>query len=473
MRSICVRFESREALVVRVKLPAAWLVFMKGVSAPRQVPPTAAQSCQNVAGMASPVTEYAVPLLVSQTLDELGFLWKFRLSPPQLATGAELQWVFRRAFGPRGGTLAAPLPTAVVPCASALGLAGRLCSRVPLPVLEAELGFAATRRLALLQLQVRGSNRLLAAALDHALQRARSLGLDVVPLKHAALWLAGRVREGERDARDVDLLVHPAGAPALWHSLQRDGYRPFDGETTGPHLPPLLSQSGACIELHDRLWGMNTSWAGGSLPEALVRAGWVRENSPHSRVLVPTRPFLIAHALVHGLVQHLTSPVDYAPVRVIADLIDLEASVAHADEVSRLAAGTLDGASVHAALELTERLARGAALQDLPAAPGKLLAHLVGASLDAPYRRALRARRLWELVQQRQLFPAAKRFFTSRAAFRGPGGSASVTVGGRVHEAWELAQGVFSHAQLRSRRATPTTTSTTPGKSSNVARRND
>lgn len=328
-----------------------------------------------------------------------------------------------------------------------MGLAGRLVSRTPVPQLEAELGMAAARRLVLLQLQVRGTNRVLSEALERTVVRARELKVDVVPLKHAALWLAGHVQEGERDARDVDVLVAAGGARALWLALQRDGYLPLAEDAGAVHLPPLLARSGACVEIHERIWGMRLDATGGA---SLAAVGLTREapSGPHLRL--PGRAFLIAHALVHGLAQHLTSPAAYAPVRVLADLSSVRATLADAEQVSALVASSLDAETVEAALVLVEALARGSTLEALPRPANDLLAHVVGASIDPGYRRALRARRLWELAQQGDLVGAAKRVLWSRTqASEVHGWAPPATFGERVREGWELARGLWSHTQFR------------------------
>jgi hypothetical protein len=122
----------------------------------------------------------------------------------------------------------------------------------------------------------------------------------------------------------------------------------------------------------------------------------------------PSRPVLLAHALVHGLLQHGWAPGAYPPFRMISDLIDLGLGGPDGDELleaalpwltarrDRGSGPGLDPGEARAARELCARLVEGR-LPD-PAAPpdsaGALLGHFLAGALNPAYRRSLGLRRL-------------------------------------------------------------------------------
>lgn len=385
-------------------------------------------------------------------LEGPSWLQKLGLAPPPLQASSALLWLLQNAFGPPSG----PSPgasldaAAVVRLARELGLAGRLCRQRPLPDLEKQLGLAATRELAFQQLQVRGFNRELAAALTRVREVAATLGVELVLLKHAALWTSHVVTEGQRDARDLDVLVSASDANALWRALCAEGFRPVGDAGPDYHLAPLVSASGACVELHHRVWGVEVAGEVAT-SRALIGAGLTVPSDEASHVHVPKPELLVAHALVHGLAQHLTSPSAYAPLRALGDLVALAAFELEADRIAGYIERELDLATVQAALAVSKALARGEPLLELDADATALLAHAVAASADRRYAMALRAHRLWELRERGELLDAAKRFFThtSSATAAASSAYAPATLGERAREAWDLTLGLIAHVQLR------------------------
>ena len=335
--------------------------------------------------------------------------------------------------------------------AAELGLSGRLCERTPPAQLEELLGLAAARRLAFQQLQLRAVNRALAGALSTVVEVAGQKGVEVVLLKHAALWASGAITEGQRDARDIDVLVSETDAETLWQGLCAEGYRSVGNAGPDYHLPALVSASGACVELHHRVWGVELAPDEPVTSATLVRAGLTAPSPTAAHVHVPVRDFLIAHALVHGLAQHLTSPSSYAPLRVIGDLFALGAFHRKPQDIARFLGNALDVETVQAALDVARALANGASLFSLESDAAALLSHIVAASSDRRYGMALRAHRLWELHERGELLRAGIRFLTSpaSAAIETPSPYAPATLGERAREGWELLLGVLAHAQLR------------------------
>ncbi len=405
-------------------------------------------------------------------MEGLGVLQNLAISTPPLAPAAEVTWLLRRAFGPIDGPAPKPEPTAVVGLARDLGLAGCLCRRLPMPQLQTELGLAGARELVFQHLQVRAANRILAATLETVIEVAGRESIQLVLLKHAALWRSGVVEEGQRDARDIDVLVSATDADVLWRKLREGGFLPCNVAGGDFHLTPLVSASGACVELHHHLWGVELDTDEPATVTSLVSAGVTRNTSGAHHVHIPDRNFLIAHALVHGFAQHLTSPADYAPLRVFSDLVSLQSSRASALEIHRYVKREFDVESVEAALQVGEALAAGSSLSELEPGASQLLSHALAASTDRRYGLALRAHRLLELGRRGELLQATKRFFGAPAATEGAVPYQQTTLGGRAREAWELALGLIACAQLRRRRARPATSSTAAGNSSRPARPN-
>jgi hypothetical protein len=329
------------------------------------------------------------------------------LAPPLLKWNAETRWALARAFGPVG--IAAPSAEAArcADVAGRLGLSARIAARVPAAVLRAELGSELARGLVFAHVQTLGTNRLLAEAAETIGRLASEQGLPLIWLKHAALWQAGKIRAGERDARDVDVLLDSGPGEALHASLRRNGFSQPGIDAPAFHLPPLRAASGAYVEIHSQLWGVRDGTAG-----AILARGRARLVRAETNISVPKDELLAAHALVHGLLQHLSSPADYAPLRVFADLIDLKAWELDPYQVENEIPGMLTPAEIKAAFRISELLSRGAPLPgELDETSGEraLLTHALQAALHRRYRVRLRLRRVVELTGEGGLTRAITR----------------------------------------------------------------
>jgi hypothetical protein len=317
---------------------------------------------------------------------------------------AATEWVLARAFAQREG----PAPLGLVPEEAArrarcLGLAARIAGRAGGDRLRRELGAAAAPLVA---------ERTAAAAqgilheelLREAAQAAAELRLPVALLKGAALALTGAAPAATRPAADVDLLVPPAGAAALQRTLLRRGWEDAGGRGYEQHLPPLRRPGRGILELHTSILGVRFAGRRRSVGHGeLARAGHLAAlDGLPGECAVPSRPVLVAHALVHGLAQHGLAPRAYAGALVMADLLDLEfvgePGNRLAAEIRPWIADSLSTVEQEAALELAGRLADGDA-DWLRAAGGgpparRLLDHVLAGALDARYARGLRLRAL-------------------------------------------------------------------------------
>jgi hypothetical protein len=287
-------------------------------------------------------------------------------------------------------------------------------------------------------------------------QAASQQGLTLIWLKHAALWFSGVVGEGLRDARDVDVLVASEQTPELQRTLLAMGYREASPRASEHHLPPLVSSSGACVEVHEQLWGVDLGSHADATADVLLELDLTRPSKGSPKVHVPQPSVLVAHALVHGLVQHFTSPAAYAPLRCLADLIDLQAWRFTPEVIVAFAPRHLSTEMVATAQRLSLAISQAEPLGDLDRPVAALLAHLVAASLDQHYRLALRALRLRELHQQGKLAEAALRFIGAHkpgAAQPTQGDAQAKNWSQRAREAWELSLGVcllaYSHLRRR------------------------
>jgi len=361
--------------------------------------------------------------------------------------------VLLRAFGPPGAAVTVlPDPAILFARAERLSLTARIASRAARsadprgdrPGLAEELGaegaapFRAARRAAAArdtQLEA------LAAAVAGV---AAEVGIPVALLKYAALRASGALSAAGRLASDVDLLVRRGDAPPLHAALLARGWRASGLPAWEHHLPALVHPGLGELEIHDRLPGLSPPGGRGSTGGAVGAAGyddlagagalepcsWPHRSTDASRaggaspatLRVPSRPVLLAHALVHGLVQHGWAPRSYPPWRGVSDWIDLGLGQADGDTLLAAASawigGSLAAEEERAARRLCTLLVAGRpeALTDwadradpadrpggaegvgpsdrdgaLAAALGR---HLLAGPLDATYRRSLRLDRL-------------------------------------------------------------------------------
>lgn len=296
-----------------------------------------------------------------------------------------------------------------------LDLDARITARLGSPRLEAELGPELARRAALRELAVVAAHRLLMRALEETLPIAEQLGVELVLLKHAALVVAGVVREGERDVRDVDVLAPPRQAEPFRQALLAAGYSDTGHGSQPHHLPAVSSPHGEVFEIHTSIPGLSIPPDG---PRSAARVAALRgarllerrEIGGHA-CWVPVRELLCAHALVHGFVQHAARPDDYPMMRMIADLVDLAPWQRGAEGeglIRELVVPAMTPAEVGAALDLARALARGS-IPEPGSAERSLLDHVVAAAFDENYRRSLALLRLDGLTRPAEVMHAVRR----------------------------------------------------------------
>lgn len=389
-------------------------------------------------------------------------MWSvFRVPPPKLQPSNELRWVLLRGFAPPATAVPYGIDAAtVVRLSLELDLAPRIATRHS-AILVQELGSESARELSVSRLQALAINRVLQALRYEVLNTARSLSCPIIWLKHAALSHAGLIDQGERFARDVDLLVPEPSASSLRRALSERGFR-SGADTPQYHLPPLHRASGEVIEIHTALWGVQLP---GDAPEReglsatrLISEGWVDSLADGS--FVPKHPILAAHAVVHGLVQHRTSPEGYPIMRVLSDLCSLSAQhEASIDQGLDLVAFAVGRELSQAARHLSTALSHGRDVFSLSAdSPERqLLSHLVASAIDPEYRRALRFERVLDLTNR----DAIKRALRSAISSSSSVGSSAERSGKlrdvssplirSVELALELARGAASFGELHVR----------------------
>lgn len=315
-----------------------------------------------------------------------------RFRPPALDPSPDLRWVVHRAFAKPETPVPPPRdPDAALEFALRLDLAARIGARNQSSILNAEIGPAAEELTRAFRFAVANALRH-EATLRQAANLASSRGIPVVILKGAALNLLGVSAPGARSFSDLDLLVPIDRILELRSALVGAGWilSPRSGaeHQEAPLSHPLLGM----IELHRfipgvRPHGTRRSYDAGSLLEAGLTVEVARFGGS---VLAPSRPVLIAHALVHGLHQHAYAAGSYPLFRFLADLQDLGASHADLREAGQLLRD-IDAGDLGAVHSLLAALESGTAL-DLPeGAPRSLLHHLAATALNSDYALSLKA----------------------------------------------------------------------------------
>jgi len=339
----------------------------------------------------------------------------FAAGARQLEPSVDLSWVLCRAFGPLGASVpVGGSPTEKFRLAKSLDLASRIATRHGMDQLEAELGRETCARWSLTYLATRAQNRRLSRAIVLVADTAAQLGIPLVFVKYAALSISGALTEGLRDAGDIDVLVPRKRALELQHSLEKAGFHSAGAREQNQHLPALRKDTGEVIEVHHSLWGLNAGTPTHSADfETLEHSGLLRRVGDFT---VPTVPAMAAHAIVHSLAQHITSPHRYPAFRMVADLVDLR-SIGPVDPAALplIASRTSNLRMTRAACGLASSMS-DARLDALGRDEAALLAHLVRASTDADYRRKLRWRRLLEFRNVDQLRRALVRAFLPSTA---------------------------------------------------------
>lgn len=365
----------------------------------------------------------------------------FRLAPRLAARPDELDWVLARAFGPLAESVPAP-PSGerAAELARSLELAGRIGGRTSSTALARELGAAAGRVLAFEHLRIAAINRELRDTVDRVRNVAEQQGIDVVWLKFAALDLGGYLAIGSREARDVDLLAAELHGVRLHAALEELGFRVASRHSAPHQLPPLLAPSGAAIEVHRSVWGLAL--------RAGAKSAQMADLTPQHTALglagtsiVPRPELLVAHALVHALVQHRSTPTSYAPFRVVADLVDLKAWEQPVSAIHEFISDELSAAEVACACTLARDLSRGTALDALAAPEAELLSGLVAASIDPAFQSILAVGRVAELLRDGELTRAIARTLFKESE------SGAERLREPLRRAWRLASGCARYAR--------------------------
>jgi hypothetical protein len=320
----------------------------------------------------------------------------FRVRPPAFEHSPELNWVLSRAFA----TISNPTTVdgfSALALSERLDVAARIAARHERDLAQ-ELGPDAARQLAFRRLETFAIERVLGRLSDEVKEVAAARGISLILIKHAALRRAGLVQAGTRFARDLDVLVPRAQAQELQSALVERGFR-GGPSATALHLPTLTRGPGEAVEIHVLLWGLAVAGmpaANGLTAEALISGGLTTSMS--DGVQVPVRKVLATHAVVHGLVQHRTSPDGYPPMRAIADLVDIGVSGSAAESACcELLWRSRHRALLCAALRLAQSLKEGPVCELAPQSDERqLLSHLLAASGNDSYRSALRFERIFE-----------------------------------------------------------------------------
>lgn len=370
------------------------------------------------------------------------------LAPPLTSYGAELAWVLQRAFGPAAHCATiAPNGGQAVELAERLGLGARLAARGS--GIEQEVGLSHARRLTFQQLQVSATARELEAAMARVAEVASERSIPLCWLKFAALRTSGVLIDGAREARDVDVLVPPSRIRELHTALVEAGLPALPGEANH-HLPPLRLSTGAIVELHAWVWGVElTSRADGASYEDLLAADALRALS--ANVNVPEPWLLAAHAMVHGLVQHRGTPQDYAPLRALCDVVDLRVWEMSLERIHASIRRHVSRGEVEDLAQLARALAAGVEPGRLDARAASLLSGLLAASLDTRYQRALILEHAVDLLRAGALGGALWRNLTASrpATAARHSGYSWARLARPLERAIELTHAVVAYARLR------------------------
>ena len=301
-----------------------------------------------------------------------------------------------RAFGPFERAWSEPLDLDEVwRLAGAFDLVPRIAGRLGPDVLRRETGEEAGERWLRTYRLTAASNLQFIAFARKLAGIAKGLGFPVAFLKGTALGLSAVVPLGWRPACDIDLLVPPNRLEELRAALVREGFVSSKLPGHEHQMPPLHHPSWPMVELHRHIPGLRLNGGRSSATfDDLERLGLLEQGTqaPEGSFL-PVKKVLVAHCLVHGLVQHGPAPSSYPPFRAIADLIDL----GFGDEAEPLPAtfrlDRLDDEAVETARSLVRHLMQGVTpdLVTGEAPQSRLLRHFIVGATDERYREALKA----------------------------------------------------------------------------------
>ena len=375
-----------------------------------------------------------------------------RLAPPPIVVDADLGWVLRAAFTGAGGAPPAD-PARAVDLARRLGLSARIAARAQAvgewEALRTALGGELARSLAIEQAKAEAQAASLTQLHAEVAAITERSGVGFAALKFAALAATPGLALPGRSAADVDLLVETAGIERLASALREAGYRSSDIPGFEHQLPALVHPRRGAVELHTKIPGVRIGGRGWATYEDLRREALLVE-TPAGQV--PARDVLVAHALAHGLVQHVFAPRAYCLLQTFADLADLGFAVEDSPlerfaRFERLAGWLrrgLEREDLRATRDLVAALTSGAEVTS--AAARRLLDHALAGRLDPGYESALRLADLRAPLSdrpailargaaiRRALLPSAAEL----AAIYGPAGGPLGRLGQRLRRPFDL-----------------------------------
>jgi hypothetical protein len=295
-----------------------------------------------------------------------------------------------RAFGPAGASLpssAGPVdPAGVLAMARRFEVPARIAARQGRERLAAELGPEAAEAFVRERRAAAAVGLRLQAAARRVAEVAAPLDLPLAFLKFMALETTGVLAAGSRDACDVDVLAPEDRAEELWQALVAAGWLGSGLPDAEHQLPALKDPEGGVVEVHRLLPGVRIAGPASATFAALDRLGLLAPlplDWP-GRSVAPAPEVQAAHVLVHGLGQHGYWPASYSLLRMVADLMDLNAltdratgwvekdvPVAEAEAVRRLCATLIEGEYPEGDAEI-------------------LLRHMLAGRLDPDYEKSLR-----------------------------------------------------------------------------------
>ncbi len=319
-------------------------------------------------------------------------------SPPPVNITRELRWVLLRAFGPVPAPWSDPVdPAAVEHLASRFSLVSRIAGRRGKRLLEEELGEETARKwLHTLRLTAASVLRFQAVARQLA-ETANGAGIPVTFLKGTALGLGSLVPLGFRGSGDIDMLVPPGRVAEMGKILKAQGAVPSElpNDDDHQHLPPVYLKSGVMLEIHRHLPGVRLRGRRRSVTIGDLEDEGLLVPVPEigARAFIPAKPVLVAHCLVHGLVQHGAAPGSYPGFRIFADLADLGCHEASWNHDERLTLARLDDEALSEIRFLVGELVKGNVdeLLSEEGAASRVLRHYIAGSTDQTYCEALKA----------------------------------------------------------------------------------
>lgn len=277
-------------------------------------------------------------------------------------------------------------------------LAARIGARTPPEVLVAELGSETAGRFHEEHAGAAARSLVVVPVCRELAEAGRRLGIPLVFLKGAALQLAERVAAGSRNLCDVDVLAPGDGARQLQAALVEAGCRALEAPESEHQLQYLTHPMGLGVEIHKiipgvRLEGGSSATAGELIERKVVQPAPKLKGSCY----LPDDEVMLAHLLVHGIVQHGMAPHAYPMSRMLADVQDLGAG----DDAWEAACRWIERDASREEVEAVAALVRRLGVGEDPAAvvagdhdEGAFLRHVLAGVLDEGYAQSMKFRSL-------------------------------------------------------------------------------